>query len=126
MADDYTVLVIDCSKPMTDKAHARYRPMTKAERKQRDQDVAAAVAESQARAWVALRVQRDRMLAATDHFPKDETAWQTWRRLLRDLPSTTKDPESPKWPAPPWVLSTLIEFRGLWPELDWAQLETGA
>lgn len=119
------VLVIDCSKPMTDKAHARYRPMTKAEQKQRAKDVKAALADSQRRAWLALRAQRDRMLSGTDHV-EDSSAWEAWRHLLRDLPSKTTDPENPKWPAPPWALSTLIEFRDLWPELDWARLETGA
>ena len=59
--------------------------------------------------WAALRVERDRLLAASDKyalpdFPQPaakRTAWLTYRKALRDLPGVTIDPLAPAWPKPP-------------------------
>ena len=59
--------------------------------------------------WAALRVERDRMLAASDKyalpdFPQPaakRTAWLAYRKALRDLPDVTIDPLAPVWPKPP-------------------------
>ena len=59
--------------------------------------------------WAALRVERDRMLAASDKyalpdFPQPaakRTAWLAYRKALRDLPDVTIDPLAPVWPQPP-------------------------
>ena len=59
--------------------------------------------------WAALRVERDRMLAASDKyalpdFPQTaaaRTAWLAYRKALRDLPDVTIDPLAPVWPQPP-------------------------
>lgn len=58
------------------------------------------------RALTALRRERDRLLSESDwtqqaDAPVDAAAWAKYRQELRDLPSTTKDVESPKWPTPP-------------------------
>ena len=37
---------------------------------------------------------------------ENETEWKEYRQALRDLPSTTKDPENPIWPEPPQVKIT--------------------
>ena len=59
--------------------------------------------------WAALRVERDRMLAASDKyalpdFPQPaakRTAWLAYRKALRDLPGVTSNPLAPAWPKPP-------------------------
>ena len=35
--------------------------------------------------------------------PENENEWIEYRQALRDLPSTTEDPENPIWPEPPQV-----------------------
>ena len=34
---------------------------------------------------------------------ENESEWNEYRRALRDLPSTTEDPENPVWPERPKV-----------------------
>lgn len=56
--------------------------------------------------WVAFRIERDRLLAASDwtqvpDAPVDHTAWAAYRQELRDLPAKTDDPLNPVWPTPP-------------------------
>ena len=117
------VCVIDCSKPLEEQV--TYRDMTRAELAQHKKDKTAGETEAQGRAWIALRVTRDQLLAASDH-QGDHLPWAKWRDKLRDLPATTKDPDKAKWPNPPKAVSTLYEFRTLWPELDWSHLKQGA
>lgn len=38
-----------------------------------------------------------------DIIMENETEWKEYRQALRDLPSTTEDPENPVWPEPPKV-----------------------
>lgn len=83
-------------------------------------DPAALAADDQAaveRAWVELRMKRDRWVAQTDWIvatlPPDLpaaiadavtanlAAWNTFRQQLRDLPEATTDPRTAVWPTPP-------------------------
>ena len=54
-----------------------------------------------------LRFKRNKLLRSTDwtqqaDVPADtRTKWQTYRQALRDLPSTTEDPDNVTWPTPP-------------------------
>jgi len=57
-------------------------------------------------AWVFLREERNRLLAACDwtvatDSPVDVVSWTTYRQALRDLPANTIDPFSPVWPTSP-------------------------
>jgi hypothetical protein len=57
-------------------------------------------------AWQQLRIERDRLLAASDwtvlgDSPTPTAAWKTYRQQLRDLPANTTDPFAPIWPTPP-------------------------
>lgn len=57
-------------------------------------------------AYAGLRAERDALLAASDwtqvpDAPVDAAAWAKYRQALRDLPATTKDPASVKWPKAP-------------------------
>jgi hypothetical protein len=59
-----------------------------------------------AAAWGALRIERNRRLAASDwtqvaDAPVDAAAWATYRQALRDMPDTTSDPHNPAWPTAP-------------------------
>jgi hypothetical protein len=66
-------------------------------------------AQDAADAWVALRTERDAMLAASDwtdlpNAPltaEQQAVWQTYRQALRDLPAHTDDPAQVTWPTPP-------------------------
>lgn len=59
--------------------------------------------------WVLerLRARRNALLAASDWTqladvaPAVQQAWASYRQALRDLPQTTADPRSAKWPTPP-------------------------
>lgn len=60
--------------------------------------------------WKKLRKTRDELLEKTDKyttndFPhaseENKQAWLDYRKLLRDLPANTQDPENPVWPIPP-------------------------
>ncbi len=57
------------------------------------------------RAWFALRVKRDKLLAETDWLANSDVtmsdAQKLYRQELRDLPANTSDPESPDWPNKP-------------------------
>jgi hypothetical protein len=63
-----------------------------------------------ARAWSALRTQRDALLAETDKYmltdypisSGNKTAMETYRNALRDLPSQVTDPrDTVTWPTKP-------------------------
>jgi hypothetical protein len=53
----------------------------------------------------ALRLERNRLLAATDHLAlSDQTLsdeMRSYRQSLRDMPSTEKTPADPTWPIKP-------------------------
>ena len=60
----------------------------------------------QADAWEQLRIERNRLLAASDwtvltDSPTSTAAWKTYRQSLRDLPANTTDPTAPDWPTLP-------------------------
>lgn len=64
------------------------------------------------RPWNKLRKTRDELLEKTDKYATNDfphaseeikQAWLDYRKLLRDLPSNTQDPENPSWPTPPYV-----------------------
>jgi hypothetical protein len=56
-----------------------------------------------------LRVKRNELLKDTDWTQtndiglENEVEWEVYRQALRDLPSTTEDPETPIWPEQPQV-----------------------
>ena len=61
-----------------------------------------------ARAWEALRVERDNKIAKSDWRANSDVemsdAWKTYRQALRDLPSTLNDTtvqETITWPTEP-------------------------
>ena len=63
----------------------------------------------QAQPWKELRQERNRRLTECDWVtlkaysmgtPVPEE-WKTYMQTLRDLPSTTEDPENPVWPVQP-------------------------
>ncbi|MDE2250390.1 MAG: phage tail assembly chaperone [Gammaproteobacteria bacterium] len=64
-------------------------------------------AELTAAAWVALRAERDRRLAACDwtQIPDNpdpkKAQWAAYRQALRDLPKNTTNPANPVWPNLP-------------------------
>ena len=59
--------------------------------------------------WDAVRVERDRLLAASDwtrmdDAPLDDEAragWAAYRQALRDVPQTFDDPDAVVWPQEP-------------------------
>jgi hypothetical protein len=57
------------------------------------------------RAMTALREERNRRLAETDHHALSDTTladnMKTYRQTLRDLPANTANPASPSWPSKP-------------------------
>lgn len=58
------------------------------------------------RAWAAVRVERDRLLAACDwtqvaDAPVDASVWAVYRQALRDVPQTFDDPAEVVWPEVP-------------------------
>ena len=54
-----------------------------------------------------LRDKRNELLTVSDWTDQYEIKeWTEYRQALRDLPSTTKDPENPIWPEPPQVKIT--------------------
>ena len=57
-------------------------------------------------AWDAVRVERDRLLAASDwtqvsDAPVDSAAWAVYRQALRDVPQDYATPDEVVWPTPP-------------------------
>lgn len=63
-------------------------------------------AEAEALLWRELRTRRDKLLAQCDwtqvpDAPVDQAAWAAYRQALRDLPSSTVDPNNPQWPERP-------------------------
>jgi hypothetical protein len=118
------VCVIDCSLPPGHPDQVQVRPLTDAERAQRDRDVADGEQARRAQGFLDLRATRDTLLRLTDHLDR-ERRWQTWRQKLRDLPANTANPEAASWPKPPAAVSCLTAYRGLWPRLDWTPLTKG-
>ena len=65
------------------------------------------------RNWKNLREERNRRLAEVDWVfsgdyklsPEEHALWVTYRKTLRELPSTTEDPANPTWPEKPSVTS---------------------
>jgi hypothetical protein len=59
-----------------------------------------------------LRKKRDIKLGLSDWtqtndiIMENEEEWKVYRQALRDIPSTTEDPENPVWPEPPKVKVT--------------------
>lgn len=54
-----------------------------------------------------LRNKRNKLLTDSDWTDQYEIEeWEEYRQSLRDLPSTTEDPENPVWPEPPKVKIT--------------------
>jgi len=62
-----------------------------------------------ARAWAAVRAERDRLLTASDWTQVADAplssakkqAWADYRQALRDIPQTQDDPDSIVWPETP-------------------------
>lgn len=57
-------------------------------------------------AWDAVRLERDRRLAACDwtqvaDAPVDAATWAAYRQELRDIPQTFDDPDQVVWPTEP-------------------------
>ncbi len=65
------------------------------------------------RNWKNLREERNTRLAEVDWVfsgdyklsPEEHALWVTYRKTLRELPSTTEDPANPTWPEKPSVAS---------------------
>ena len=60
----------------------------------------------EALAWRAVRVERDRLLAACDwtqvaDAPVDAAAWAAYRQALRDVPQDYATPDAVVWPTIP-------------------------
>jgi len=63
--------------------------------------------------WKDFREERNRRLAEVDWVfsgdyklsPEEHALWVTYRKTLRELPSTTEDPANPTWPEKPSVTS---------------------
>ena len=58
------------------------------------------------RKWNSVRAQRNQLLAQSDwtqvaDAPGDKAAWATYRQALRNLPSTSTDPDALIWPNSP-------------------------
>lgn len=58
------------------------------------------------RAWNRVRVERDRLLAASDwtqvaDAPADSAAWAAYRQKLRDIPQHFDSPDDVVWPEAP-------------------------
>jgi len=71
-------------------------------------------AEREARAWAALRAERNRRLAETDWImlpdapcPAGTTRehWAAYRQALRDVPQQPGAPYDVTWPEPPGVVT---------------------
>lgn len=75
--------------------------------------------------WKDFRQERNQRLAEVDWvFSEDYSIddesyqqWLTYRKALRDLPSTTEDPENPVWPEQPVIPSGTTENKDLTREL---------
>lgn len=130
-------LILNGSLPTDHEAHAVWREDTPAEKRDREKARKANVAFNRADAMLFLRMTRDAMLRATDHFetlPNAQKiagtkakldAWLKWRQQLRDLPAKVKktdEPEDVSWPQPPAAISSLVGHARLWPKLDWTKL----
>jgi len=80
--------------------------MTLEEIAERQAEEAAFEAARPQRAMGALRSKRNKLLVESDwtqvaDAPVDQTAWASYRQVLRDLPANTTDPFNPVWPVKP-------------------------
>lgn len=129
------------SLPPDHEARVVYRELSADEKKQRQQDATDAVSFRNADTLLFVRMSRDALLRATDHFelPNAEAiagskakldSWRKWRQELRDLPSKLSkkksaeslEPEDVKWPKPPAAISALLAHRSLFPDVDFRPL----
>tara|TARA_Y100000310_G_scaffold134072_1_gene133089 strand:+ start:686 stop:967 length:282 start_codon:yes stop_codon:yes gene_type:complete len=80
-------------------------PFTAEEESARDAEEAAWTAGVNDRAFVALRKERDNLLAETDWWATSDLtitqAQKDYRKALRDLPANTADPTDVTWPTKP-------------------------
>ena len=79
--------------------------LTAEENAQRDAEEAAWTAGVNDRAFVALRKERDNLLAETDWWASSDLVisqeQKDYRQALRDLPANTDDPTDVTWPTKP-------------------------
>jgi hypothetical protein len=85
--------------------------MTEEEIAERLAEEAAWEAKASDRALRQLRIDRDVLLSQSDinviadrwmaMSVETQTAWSTYRQVLRDLPASTNDPFNPIWPVKP-------------------------
>ena len=76
--------------------------------------------------WKILRRERNKRLAEVDWIFSEDYAiddasyqqWLTYRKALRDLPSTTEDPMNPVWPEKPAIPSGTTETKDYTRELQ--------
>ena len=76
--------------------------------------------------WRELRQERNQRLAEVDWIFSEDYAiddasyqqWLTYRKALRDLPSTTEDPANPVWPEKPAIPSGTTETKDYTRELQ--------
>ena len=79
-----------------------------------------------AQPWKELRQERNKRLAEVDWIFSEDYAiddesyqqWLTYRKALRDLPSTTEDPANPIWPEKPAMPSGTTETKDYTRELQ--------
>lgn len=127
------VLIENCSLPFGHEARVVYREHSPEEKREQKQLAKDAAAFARADAMIFLRLSRDAMLRATDHFEmangekvaggeEEHKAWLAWRQKLRDLPAKTKDPEDVTWPEPPKAISSLIDMRRFFPATDFTPM----
>lgn len=124
------VMIVNASVRPDHDAHVVYREQTTAEKRLHRETTKAQAAFNRADAMLFVRMTRDEMLRATDHYEMNpalagskakSSAWLKWRQALRDFPAKVKDPEDVTWPAPPEVTSVLLPWRRYWPKLSWSK-----
>lgn len=130
MSGEAMKMLVDCSIPPGEDGHSQMVPLTSGERRQvkRDQKAGQVAAMSRARAY--LRMDRDRLLLATDHLvaapdapsqmdkskrmgDSEREAWIEWRQALRDLPDKVADWENFEWPVPPSLVKAGFNIPGV-------------
>ena len=82
--------------------------------------------------YEVLREQRNKKLTESDfsmlpdyHLSQEnEEEWEVYRQALRDIPSTTEDPETPIWPEPPQV--KIVQGKNIRTELSDTKTELKA
>ena len=99
-----TKLIVDCST-----GEQRYEEETPEELAQMELDRQASATRDIMQAWISLRQERNRRLAACDWtqvgdapLTEDQrAAYRTYRQMLRDLPAKVTDPQVVDWPVAP-------------------------